>query len=212
MHTVASHTPPLAEPALPSVDAKIHAIGCDFLWPYLELCGHFVEQPEAADLLLAMNSTEPTATHRLAEARRWHKPLAWWTIEDPNSFNDFLPQAQQADVVFTTDAACIPAYCAHLAHDRVFWLPLACSPVFHQPLGLVDGASDCVISANWYRNQARLWGVETVVEPLWRAGYTLALFCYASFMWPPPISPPGVVKRVAGPSLTSIATAAWCSA
>src|SRR5207244_10659741 len=85
-----------------------------------------------------------------------------------------------------TAAACIPAYSARLGHDRVYWLPLACSPTFHQPLGLSEAASDFVISANWYQNQALLWGVETVLEPLWRAGYTLTLFCYASFMWPLP--------------------------
>lgn len=178
-------TPSPAGPPLPYVDAKIHAIHCDFLLPYLAPFGRFVDRPEDANLLLAMNSMAPGAIQALAEARRCHKPLAWWTIEDPNAFETFLPQAQLADFVFTTDAACIPFYSTRLGHDRVFWLPLACSPAFHHPLALVNGASDFVISANWYQNQARLWGVETVVEPLWRAGYRLTLFCYASFMWPP---------------------------
>ena len=186
MDDITPHMLSTAGPPLPYVDAQIYAIGCDFLLPYLEPCGHFVEQPEEADVLLAMNSLVPGATQMLADALRWQKPLAWWTIEDPNAFAAFLDQAQQADAVFTTDAACIPAYCARLGHDRVYWLPLACSPTFHQPLGLSEAASDFVISANWYQNQARLWGVETVVEPLWRAGYTLTLFCYASFMWPLP--------------------------
>ena len=189
MNEVAPHMPSPTGPPLPYVDAKIYALGCDFLLPYLEPFGRFVEQPEEADFFLAMNSIVPGATQTLAEARRWHKPLAWWTIEDPNAFEMTLEQAQQADVVFTTDAACIPSYRVRLGHDRVFWLPLACSPAFHHPLGLVEAASDFVISANWYQNQARLWGVETVVEPLWRAGYTLTLFCYTAFMWPPPYHP-----------------------
>jgi spore maturation protein CgeB len=185
MSDVDAHTPMPVGPPLPYVNARVHAIDCEFLLPYLEPFGCFVDRPEDADLLLAMNSVRPGATQALSEARRWHKPLAWWTIEDPNAFESFLPQAQLVDFVFTTDLACIPSYVARLGHDRVFWLPLACSPAFHHPLAPVEGASDFVISANWYQNQARLWGVETVVEPLWRAGHSLTLFCYAAFMWPP---------------------------
>jgi hypothetical protein len=38
----------------------------------------------------------------LADARRWQKPLAWWTVGDPNAFAAFLDQAQQGrDLVLT---------------------------------------------------------------------------------------------------------------
>src|SRR5260370_10894912 len=170
---------------LPRVDARIFTIGFEFLFPYLESCAHFVDRPEEADFSISMNNTAPGMANKLAETRRWNKPLAWWMIEDPNWFKSFSDQARQADFVFTTDEACIPKYFELLGHNRVFWLPLACSPEFHHPFELANEVSDFVISANWYQNQARLWGVETVVEPLLRAGYTLTLFCYESFMWPP---------------------------
>jgi spore maturation protein CgeB len=178
---------PVASPTRwPMVDARIYSIDLEFLLPYLEPFGHFVDQPETADWLLAMNSTAPDAIERLAASRKWNKPLAWWTIEDPNAFEIFLPHARQADVVFTTDEACIPRYIEHLGHQRVFWLPLACAPHMHYPLANNADARDFVISANWYANEARRWGVDTVVEPIVRAGYSLALFCYSTFMWPSP--------------------------
>ncbi len=170
--------------SLPYVDVKIKTIGCDFLFPYLEPHGCFTEEIEEADFVLALNNTAPGAGQMLRDARRFGKPLAFWTIEDPNSFETFLSQAGQADFIFTTDEACIPRYRERLGHNRCFYLPLACSPRFHRPLAMVDDPGDFVISANWYSNRARLWGVETVIDPLLSSGYTLALFCYRSFMWP----------------------------
>lgn len=168
------------------IDVRIYSINADFLLPYLQPCARFVDQPEEADFLLTMNSTEPHVVQTLADARRFGKPIAWWTIEDPNSLNTFLEQALQADFVFTTDEACISHYQRHLTHDRVFWLPLACSPEFHYELPLIAEATDFVISANWYQNEARLWGVRTVVDPILQAGHSLTLFCYSSlpFLWP----------------------------
>jgi spore maturation protein CgeB len=170
----------------PYVNAHIYAAGFDFLFPYMEPFGQFVTEPEDAHFVLTLNSFAPDAVEKLAEVKRINRPLAWWTIEDPISFEAFLGQAALADFVFTTDEACIPRYIQRLGHNRAFWLPLACSPHFHRPLEPLDGASDFVISANWYGNHARLWTVETVVDPLIRANYTLTLFCYENphFMWP----------------------------
>lgn len=170
----------------PYVNACIYAIGIEFLFPFIEPFGQFVTMPEETNFVLTMNSWEPDAVQKLAEVKRLNKPLVWWTIEDPNTFEAFFGQAAVADFVFTTDEACVPQYIQRLGHNRVFWLPLACSPHFHQLLELLDGASDFVISANWYENQARLWAVETVVDPLIRADYTLTLFCLENpyFMWP----------------------------
>jgi hypothetical protein len=87
MRRVAPHPASLLEPSLPYVNAKIHVLDSDFLLLYLEPCGCFVEPPEETDLLLAMNSIEPTATQRLAEggrAEQWCSPstpmpIAWRT-------------------------------------------------------------------------------------------------------------------------------------
>lgn len=182
-------TPLPSAPDLPFVEVRIYAAGFGFLQPYTAPYAHFVEHPDEADFILTMNHSGPDALDRLAALRTWRKPIVWWTIEDPNSFEAFLPQAEQADFVFTTDEACLPRYRSRLGHDRVYGLPLACSPADHRPLDSVEEASDFVLSANWYRNEARRWGVATVVDPLLDAGYTLTLFCYESFMWPPRYRP-----------------------
>jgi spore maturation protein CgeB len=167
--------------------AAVYAIDIGFLLPFLASCARFVERPEEADFALSMNIYEHSeeGKQRLAAARDAGKPLAWWTIEDPNSFNDFLPQAAEADFVFTTDGACVEQYQRLLGHARVHWLPLACAPDIHCPLPIADGATDFVVSANWYLNEARLWAVETVVDPLLKVGHDLTLFCYEGWpMWP----------------------------
>jgi spore maturation protein CgeB len=169
---------------MPFVDAAVSPLGCDFLLPFLTPCARFVDDPAGADFILALNDSRPDAVARLVGSRRWGRPLAWWTIEDPNHFDEFLPQAAVADFVFTTDEACIPRYVSALRHNRVFWLPLACSPEFHGPLQLTEDATDFVLSANWYRYEARRWGVATVVDPLRRAGCSLTLFSYEKGRWP----------------------------
>ena len=78
---------------LPRADAAVYATGFDFLLPYLEPFGRFVDHPDAADFILTMNSFAPGAAEALADLKRWGKPLVWWTVEDPNSFEAFLDQA-----------------------------------------------------------------------------------------------------------------------
>jgi predicted O-methyltransferase YrrM len=168
------------------VTARILPLGCDFLFPYIEPHGHFTNEPRDADLVLAANNTTPGYLRTLEDARALGIPIAWWTIEDPNWFESFIEQAALADVVFTSDEACIGRYRERLGHDRVFWLPLACAPEFHHPEPLAPDAAEFVVSANWYENEARQWSIETVVEPLRRAGRSLALFSYRTFPWPAP--------------------------
>src|SRR2546421_6872832 len=144
----------------------IHPVGLDFLLPYLAPHARFVARPDEADFILAMNSLEPGAAATLADLRRYGRPLAWWTIEDPNAFESFLAQAAAADVVFTTDAACLDTYRRRLGHARVVWLPLACAPELHHPVPLRLDATEFVLSANWYGNEARQWAAETLVAPL----------------------------------------------
>lgn len=166
------------------IEGNIYPLGCEFLLPFLEPYGCMTNDVQKADFILAANNTRDTFLSELKQAKTLGKPLAWWTIEDPNWFEAFIQQAELADFVFTSDEACIPRYQQRLGHKRVFWLPLACSPEHHHSSELVTGASEFVISANWYGNQARLWSVNTVVEPLRLAGRSLVLFCYENFMWP----------------------------
>jgi spore maturation protein CgeB len=185
------HTLTATVPATTTGDGfepTIYAIGLDFLRPFLTPHARFAERPEEADFLLAMNCwNDPHAAARLRAARRAGKPLAWWTIEDPNSFSDFLSQAREADFVFTSDEACVEKYVRELGHGRVHWLPLACAPEVHCPLPVADDATDFVLSANWYTFEARLWSVKTIVDPIVEAGHGLTLFCYEGWpMWPEP--------------------------
>ena len=171
--------------------ATVCAVGLDFMKPLLAPHARFVGTPAEADFVLAMNSSEEprAATRRLTEARRaGRRPVAWWTIEDPNDFEKFLPQAAAADFVFTSDEACVPEYRRRLGHSRVHWLPLAWAPEIHRPLPTAADATDFVVSANWYSNyEARLWAVRTVIDPVIDAGYGLTLFCYEGWpMWPQP--------------------------
>jgi spore maturation protein CgeB len=166
------------------IDARIFPLGCEFLLPFLEPYGCITGDVRDADLVLALNNTAPDHLNDLKEIRSARKPVAWWTIEDPNAFDYFLDQARQADFVFTSDEACIPRYQQRLGHERVFWLPLACSPSHHTRADALPDAADFVISANWYDNEARLWSVKTVVDPLRLAGRELLLYCYENFMWP----------------------------
>ena len=143
--------------------------------------------PDAADFVLTMNSGNTEVVRQAqATACQLGIPLAFWTCEDPNALLGFMPQAMMADYVFTSDKACIPTYRRHLKHERVYWLPLAANEWLHKPMPLAEDAADFVFSGNWYDNQwaARKWGTETVILPLARAGYSMAIFSYEEPPYP----------------------------
>ena len=60
-------------------------------------------------------------------------PTIFWNKEDPPHFDNFLGAAREFDLVFTSDADCIPRYRAALGHDRVYVLPFAAQPRVHNP-------------------------------------------------------------------------------
>ena len=62
-------------------------------------------------------------------------PTVFWNKEDPPGFEHFIGVASLFDVVFTTDADCLPRYRRHLGHDRVYPLPFAAQPAIHNPIG-----------------------------------------------------------------------------
>lgn len=166
----------------------IHAVEFDYALPFFKSLVRFVERPEDADFVVVGNcwgdlGAAVTAMRRVRSAGR---TIAFWCAEDPNDFEKFLPQAREADVVFTTDEECVPRYKLRLGHERVHWLPWACAPELHRPLPLAEDARDFVVSANWYdRFEARRWAVKNVVDPLADAGYGISLFCFEGWtMWP----------------------------
>ena len=168
---------------------KIHAVGFGFMQPYCEAYAEFVEDPAEADFILSMNNAGGPGLAAIGQARatadRYDKPFCWWTIEDPNALGAFLPQAQRADYVFTSDRACIDYYRGRCKHQRVYWLPLAADPRrIHRPKPPAADAADFVLSCNWYDAQweARRWATETLILPLARAGHSFWIHSYE----PPP--------------------------
>jgi spore maturation protein CgeB len=166
----------------------------DFLQPFCEETGLLVPDPSDAGAILTMNQNRGDGLERVAEAKALADkvgiPFCYWTIEDPNSYAFTIHQARLADYVFTSDGALIQRYRRDLGHERVYWLPLAASEEYHHPLPLAEDAADFVLSCNWYdywndgrpRNNARIWGTETVILPLARAGYSMVIYSYS----PPP--------------------------
>jgi spore maturation protein CgeB len=112
----------------------------------------------------------------------------WQTVEDPNSYTAFLPQAAGYDVIATSDADLIPQYRDRFPGSRVIWLPMAAQPALHTPRALVENPADLVLIANWYTNDARSAAIRTVLDPLLAEGMTLALYAYQTppFVWPDP--------------------------
>ena len=61
-------------------------------------------------------------------------PTVFWNKDDPPNFERFIAMAELFEVVFTTDANCIPAYRERCGHDRVYALPFAAQPALHNPM------------------------------------------------------------------------------
>ena len=77
-------------------------------------------------------------------------PTAFWNKEDPVHFATFIDTASSFDFVFTTDVDCIPRYRATLNHDRVYFLPFAAQPLFHNPLEVFHRVEGCSFAGAYY--------------------------------------------------------------
>lgn len=67
------------------------------------------------------------------ECKRRGIPTVFWNKEDPPHFEDFLKTAKLFDYVFTTEEECVPKYIEQLGHERVYVLPFAAQPHYHNP-------------------------------------------------------------------------------
>jgi len=80
---------------------------------------------------------EGQADHPLRElldfCRSAGMATVFWNKEDPAHFDDFIGAAREFDIVFTSDADCVPVYVEALGHDRVYALPFAAQPRLHNP-------------------------------------------------------------------------------
>lgn len=83
-------------------------------------------------------------------ARKNHIPSMFWNKEDPVHYETFKAIAKQVDYVFTTDVDCIPKYKQDLGHERVFVLPFAAQPKFHNPIELFERKDAFNFAGSYY--------------------------------------------------------------
>ena len=69
----------------------------------------------------------------LRHCRNQSIPTVFWNKEDPPNFDVFVDVAKEFDVIFTTDANCIPKYRELCDHDHVYLMAFACQPRLHNP-------------------------------------------------------------------------------
>jgi spore maturation protein CgeB len=180
---------------------KVLFLGADFMLPYWR---PEIKEPVAVNLhepleaqitphrdaafAYAMNTVGGENVPKLWAARDLCRQLGirtvWHSMEDPNSFGTFAAQAEGFDVIATTDTEKIPAYLELYPSAKVIWLPLAAQPTMHQPRPTAPDATDLILIANWYTNDARLAAVRTLLDPLLEAGFSLSLYAYAHPAWP----------------------------
>lgn len=83
-------------------------------------------------------------------------PIVFWNKEDPIYTTTFLPVAQAADVVFTTDMDCVEQYKTALGHDRVYHLHFAAQPTIHNPIEKYERKNKfCFAGAYYHRYPKR---------------------------------------------------------
>ena len=97
----------------------------------------------------------------------------FWNKEDPPNFEFFIDAAKQFDIVFTSDADCIPRYREMCGHDRIYPMPFAAQPRLHNPCRKTSWPQHAVCFAgSWmgekYRERAR--ALRFLLEPALRFG------------------------------------------
>lgn len=90
----------------------------------------------------------------LATARKLEKKIIFWNKEDPLHFNNFLPIAQLADVVLTTDSNSIEQYRAAVPGLKVGCMRFAANSKLCNPAERLYGEAGtvCFAGSNYVRN------------------------------------------------------------
>ena len=97
----------------------------------------------------------------------------FWNKEDPPNFEFFIDAAKEFDIVFTSDADCIPRYREMCGHDRIYPMPFAAQPRLHNPCRKTSWPQHAVCFAgSWmgekYPERAR--ALRFLLEPALRFG------------------------------------------
>ncbi|CAH8773275.1 glycosyltransferase family protein [Paenibacillus dendritiformis] len=96
-------------------------------------------------------------------------PIVFWNKEDPFHFNDFIHIAKLADFVFTTDIDCIINYKTILRHDRIFFMPFAAQPKYHNPIEVIHREDKFCFAGAYYQGFSdRVKDFETFINIITR--------------------------------------------
>jgi spore maturation protein CgeB len=99
-------------------------------------------------------------------------PTVFWNKEDPPNFQHFVEATRKFDVVFTTDAHCIPAYRRVLGHENIWALPFAAQPVIHfPPADDTQRIEDVAFAGSWTsKYPQRMDQLEILLRPALKHG------------------------------------------
>ena len=97
----------------------------------------------------------------------------FWNKEDPPNFEFFIDAAKEFDIVFTSDADCIPRYREMCGHDRIYPMPFAAQPRLHNPCRKTSWPNHAVCFAgSWMgeKHRERTESLRFLLEPALRFG------------------------------------------
>ena len=97
----------------------------------------------------------------------------FWSKEDPPNFEFFINAAKAFDVVFTSDADCIPRYKEMCGHNRIYPMPFAAQPRLHNPCRKTAWPHHAVCFAgSWMGDKypERAGSLRFLLEPALRLG------------------------------------------
>ena len=157
--------------------ARIGIICDEFYWDSVKAAADFVyisyddwtEKIKAIDVLYIISawhglknddwldlSREGTPKRKIvyamiAECRKRHIPVVFYSKEDPPNYDRFIGIAKHCDYIFTSCAEVIPKYVKDCGHERVFPMRFGINPIEHNPIGSKFGAgfSDVIFSGSW---------------------------------------------------------------
>ena len=104
----------------------------------------------------------------LAYCKERRIPTVFWNKEDPPNFQQFVDAAVHFDVIFTSDANCIPRYLRVCGHERVYALPFAAQPRIHNPWRMPDWPEHPLCFAgSWFGTKypQRMEALTTLLDP-----------------------------------------------
>ncbi|MBO8168633.1 MAG: glycosyltransferase [Thermoanaerobacteraceae bacterium] len=126
------------------------------------------------DVVFSAGFVAPHLDELLLFLDRYSIPHVYWATEDPVLFEPFgLPVGKHSALVLTTTEELIPVYQKH--EIRADFLPFACNPNLHKKVAPVpEFQHDIVYVGSNYKR--RLKAINTIINPLVKAGYDLKVW------------------------------------